>query len=483
MKPLFPPKALIAALALLPGILLAHDARAQYRKGPYITHVTYTGATVQWESFEECAGVLEYGEDLTYGRSITEDESGTMHRIRLPGLSPSTTYFYSACCGEDCAEGDLYYFTTRLTPCEDYDFIAYGDTRGATQWGDEFTRHRDVLDFIDSNFDALFLLGVGDYVYAGENLEQWQFWFESGQEFLVRLPFFPTIGNHDYEFQRYTGETNQGLLNYDQWFDLPPGPNPLEITTYYAFRQGPVLFVLVDGYKDFAAGSAQHVWIENTLFEARSDPNVLHIVMAVHQPPYGLTWFGPNEGLKEHVVPLAEMYGVKLFLAGHEHSYQRVLKDGVQYVVVGNGGAMLDGLNEILPLCRLVIHPDPDMEFIDTCHYGALLVEVRGDVMKGFAYTIGGELIDQFEVTGYSYKTPDCTPDLEEDEMEEVAEDVEEEDIMEFEVMEDVPEPDPEPSMEPEAEPAQDAVGDDHSDVDEETGGDSEAGCGCAIIL
>ncbi len=159
-----------------------------------------------------------------------------------------------------------------------------------------------------------------------------------------------------------------------------------------------------------------------------------------------------------------------------------MLKDGIQFVVVGNGGAMLDGLTDILPLCRLVIHPDEDMEFIDTCHYGALLIEVRGDVMEGFAYTIGGELIDQFEVTGYSYKTPDCTPDLEEDEMEEAAEDAEEEDIMELEVMEDVPEPGPEPSMEPEAEPAEDAVGDDGGDVEEETGGDSEAGCGCAAV-
>jgi len=467
---------LIAPLLLCCVVLLPLRAGAQHRKGPYITNVTYTGATVQWESYTECPGVVEFGEDLGYGASVTEESPETFHRVRIEGLSPSTTYFYSACCGTDCAGGDLYYFTTRLNPCEDYDFMVYGDTRGATRLGDEFTRHRDVLDFIDSNFDALFLLAVGDYVYAGEDLDMWQFWFESAQDYLVRLPFVPVIGNHDYEFQRYTGETNLGLINYAKWFDLPAGPDPSVMTTYYRVQYGPVMFVIIDGYKDFSAGSEQYIWIENTLHEAQTDRNVLHTVMAVHQPPYGLTWFGPNRGLIDNVVPLAELYGVKLFLAGHEHSYQRIIKHGIQFVVVGNGGAMLDGLTEILPLCQLVLHPDSDMQKIDTCHYGTLHVEVRGDKLYGNAYTIDGELIDQFEVTGFSYKIPECTPDIEEDQMEEVIEPAVEEEAVE--IVEVMPETEPEPSF--------DAGEDDGSGGDpeeEETEPEASAGCGCRIVL
>jgi len=48
-----------------------------------------------------------------------------------------------------------------------------------------------------------------------------------------------------------------------------------------------------------------------------------------------------ERGLKPILVPLFEKYGVGAVFSGHDHNYQRVLYNGIEYVVTGGGGSPL----------------------------------------------------------------------------------------------------------------------------------------------
>jgi len=49
----------------------------------------------------------------------------------------------------------------------------------------------------------------------------------------------------------------------------------------------------------------------------------------------------------ENLVPLFEQYGVDMVLSGHNHHYERSLKDGIYYIVTGGGGAPLNNFPNI----------------------------------------------------------------------------------------------------------------------------------------
>ena len=63
-------------------------------------------------------------------------------------------------------------------------------------------------------------------------------------------------------------------------------------------------------------------------------------IAVLHHAPYVCGFHSGDDRVVSRWVPLFERYGVRLVLAGHEHSYQRFLpRRGVTYVVHGGGGA------------------------------------------------------------------------------------------------------------------------------------------------
>ena len=96
-----------------------------------------------------------------------------------------------------------------------------------------------------------FLIHLGDMIPKPHEKE-WQAFFEISKQ--VNLPFFPVAGNHD------VGTTTLGEEIYRKQFSLPEGK------TYFAFRSGGVLFIILDSEKGRGRIlKEQWTWLEEIL--------------------------------------------------------------------------------------------------------------------------------------------------------------------------------------------------------------------------
>ena len=60
-----------------------------------------------------------------------------------------------------------------------------------------------------------------------------------------------------------------------------------------------------------------------------------------------ITWNEKNEKywgdfIRKRYVPLFEKYKVDLVIGGHQHNYQRGIKNNITYAIIGTGGGILD---------------------------------------------------------------------------------------------------------------------------------------------
>jgi len=135
--------------------------------------------------------------------------------------------------------------------------------------------------------------------------------------------FFPCPGNHDWG----SGDL-QGYLDY---FTLPGNER------YYRLRRGPVEFFLLDSDVNepdgAVVGSIQAQWLEAAL----ADSAASFQVVLMHHAPYTS---GMHNGSTSMRWPFAA-WGADLVIAGHDHDYERIVVDGLPYLVVGTSGAAL----------------------------------------------------------------------------------------------------------------------------------------------
>ena len=78
-----------------------------------------------------------------------------------------------------------------------FSFIVYGDTREGV-----FAHKRLIEQFEQErkSNNIAFIVHTGDYVKNGSETKQWKDYFISPiQPLAEKVPFFPVIGNHDYE--------------------------------------------------------------------------------------------------------------------------------------------------------------------------------------------------------------------------------------------------------------------------------------------
>jgi len=206
--------------------------------------------------------------------------------------------------------------------------------------------------------------------------------------------FFPCLGNHDW------GDDNN-IDEYLDYFKLPGNNVPTSNTSgnerYYDFIQGAVHFFLIDGDHAEPDGrkdnSKQAKWLKNQLGESTTQWKVV----VLHFPPYS----SGNHGSLEAVRWPYEAWGADVVIAGHNHSYERILRDdnddGVEMPYIVNG---LGGRN---------IKEFPHKQISGTKkrwseNFGAMLVTADNSAMTFEFYSIedGGKLIDSYTMNNES---------------------------------------------------------------------------------
>lgn len=132
--------------------------------------------------------------------------------------------------------------------------------------------------------------------------------------------FFPALGNHDL----YTAH---GAPYFD-YFTLPGNER------YYAVRRGEVAFFLLNSDPSEPDGvdsaSTQARWLRGAL----ATSGALWKVVVLHHPPYSSGAHGSSDWMQWPY----RAWGADVVLAGHDHTYERLLVDGLPYLVNGLGG-------------------------------------------------------------------------------------------------------------------------------------------------
>ena len=185
--------------------------------------------------------------------------------------------------------------------------------------------------------------------------------------------FYPALGNHDW----MTGSIDP----YLDYFSLPGNER------YYDVVLRPVHIFILDSNEEEPDGrtveSVQAQWLKSQLAAS----TVPWKLVSMHHAPFSS---GAQHGDNVEVQwPFAE-WGVSAVLAGHEHSYERLHRDGIPYFINGLGG-------------RRPIHPFGNPKQGSAVRYnqdfGAMLIKADKSCLNFTFVNRSDEVIDSFTLT------------------------------------------------------------------------------------
>ena len=270
-----------------------------------------------------------------YDSHIGKRRIGRLHRVRVEGLAPGTTYRYRIMQqGALCDEGNK-----RVVLGEGYesDILKHKPYTATT-----LDEKKDQTEFWvvndihaqDSIFRLLlegaekakpdFVCFNGDMLTSMESEKQlFEGYLNSAAELLTPagIPIFATRGNHENR-----GSFSPSFLDY---FPTSTGES------YYTFRRGPVFFVVLDGCEDKPDSDIRYYglsttdayreqearWLKGVVESEEYRAAPLHIVV-LHMIPGGKSsWHGEQE-IRRLFVPILNEASVDIMLCGHYHRYQ-----------------------------------------------------------------------------------------------------------------------------------------------------------------
>jgi PKD repeat protein len=432
-------------------VLFTTSAAAQsVTRGPYLQQQDDESIIVRWRTDIATDSEVRYG--LTSASlNLTETVAGstTEHTVKITGLSPLTTYYYSiGNSGGILAGDDSYFFHTSPTPgvAAPTRFWAIGDsgtnTLAQTSHVGKAIAVRDAFKTYTAARPADFMMMLGDNAYNdGTDPEYQEAVFETYPELLRQLPLWSTLGNHDGHSADSNGETGP----YYEIFDLPRaaevGGYPSGTEAYHSWDYGNIHFINLESYEtDRSVGGAMLNWLEADLM-MNDKPWVIAIW---HHPPYTK---GSHDSdtetelvqMRQNALPILEAWGVDLVMSGHSHSYERsYLLDGhygisdtlntiTEVLDGGNGNASGDGAYEKPPTVAAenygavyavagssgkvsALKPDAPHEamYVTLTELGSLVVDIDGNELHAVFIDDMGTVRDDFSI----HKTPDSSPPL-----------------------------------------------------------------------
>jgi len=181
--------------------------------------------------------------------------------------------------------------------------------------------------------------------------------------------FFPTLGNHDW--------VTADARPYLDYFSLPGNGR------YYSFTWGPVEFFALDSDEHepdkVGSSSTQAAWLKAGLAASPAPWRIVYF----HHPPYSS---GSTHGSTDWMRWPFQAWGASAVLSGHEHTYERLLVDGIPYFVNGVGGASRYPFGPPLP--QSVVRY--------SAYFGAMLVVATPGAITFQFINVKGEVIDSY---------------------------------------------------------------------------------------
>jgi len=326
---------------------LEEHKNIEIKYGPYLTAMTETSVKVMWVtdapaiSWVETApndGTHFYSKERpkTFCAPLGRKLIGLIHEISLDGFNPGETVRYRAFSTEVFKEDNGFPFygrtaSTKVYKAEPLNFTLFNHEKESVRFFVVNDIHGDsklLADFLtapaSANADFLMLNGDMLSYYTNENAI-----FDGFMKTAIAFaagckPILYARGNHETR-----GSFSEEFLKY---FPTTTGK------PYYAFRQGPVFFVVLDSGEDKPDNDIEYggrsdferyrreeaAWLERLIEtpEFKSAPVKIvfsHIPMA-YMDTDGNGWYG-NKHLWELFLPILNKAKVNLILSGHEHRF------------------------------------------------------------------------------------------------------------------------------------------------------------------
>ena len=226
-------------------------------------------------------------------------------------------------------------------------FVIYGDMRFTT-WrfagnaSSAWARQALVRQIASEKPDALFL--NGDLPYRGADFGDYQVFEKETRIWRERhFEIYPVLGNHEFYNRDLLVSRERGLANW--WKEFPA----LKGLQWYSVQLGEQVYVLCldSNFGALQAGGPQRVWLEQQLSGLPNSFNyvffVLHHSQAGDYLESGSGGFdrkANEDDLEIHLEHLQrDAHARFIVVAGHDHNYGRMERNGVIYIVSGGGGA------------------------------------------------------------------------------------------------------------------------------------------------
>ena len=313
------------------------------------------------------------------------------YKAEFTGLQPDTEYSYRVGNGRAWSEWNV--FRTAHAEAAPFRFLYIGDAQNDIKslWS------RTIRAAYRRAPDARFIAMAGDLVAEGFDDRLWGE-LCGGLGFISSsVPLLPAPGNHDL----HQADKSNSFHASPMWrshFGLPHnGPQAAELDqqSYYLDYQG-VRFVVIDvnsfdgaEHGDIAGRErirdAEIAWVEQTL---KTNPNPRAIVVQ-HQPVFPIAHDRDYPEMQRWLAPLYEKYKVALVLQGHDHSYGRMRRNGVTYVISVSGPKMYDLQSKYVAM----------MEKTATNRQLYQVVDVGAGRIRLASYSVDGALVDSVEIT------------------------------------------------------------------------------------
>ncbi len=193
-----------------------------------------------------------------------------------------------------------------------------------------------------------FTLISGDLVHWGNGTEWKNFREVATSEYSSEVPIVPVVGNHEFYLDP--------SLSYWRWlYEVDSNKS-----RYYRLEYPLFSLLVLDSNVEWLSESSkqkQTDWLEEQL---RTGEGTKPVFVTFHHPGYssGKIQFAlplPPTYVKKYWHPLFKKYGVRGVFNGHDHIYQRLIVDGVNYIIAGPAGGSLSEPAYLSPYANLTI--------------------------------------------------------------------------------------------------------------------------------